>query len=438
VISGHTTGHRRGRRRWAAALAVPLALAVGPAAQGLAAATDAPEEVTLRFAWWGGDSRHTYTQELIDIYEADNPHVTIEPEFADFADYWNRLATTVAGGDTPDIIQQDVKYVREYADRGVLADLNAYLGTEIDDSALDPTMLEAGAVGDATYAIPTGVNALGLVADPVAFEEAGVEMPDDTTWMWDEFVDIGTQISEATGGEVFGAQDKGFNESNLEVYLRQHGEALFNEDGTALGFTPERMAEWWQIGLDQRDAGATPPASVTVEVEAGGIDLSLLSTNTGAMGFWWSNQLGALAEGSGRELQLLRFPGGSEGMFLKPAMLWSMSADTEHPEEAARFINFLLNDERAAEIMLIDRGLPVNLEMREAITDALDPANQLAAEFVNTVGEEAAAPPGIPPQGAGEVQVILQRLNEEVLFDQMSVEDAVQAFIDEANAAIGA
>jgi multiple sugar transport system substrate-binding protein len=272
----------------------------------------------------------------------------------------------------------------------------------------------------------------------VAFEEAGVELPDDTTWTWDEFVELGAQITEASGGEVFGAQDKGFNESNLEVYLRQNGESLFTEDGTALGFTPETAAAWWQLGLDQRDNGATPPASVTVEVEAGGIDLSLLSTNTGAMGFWWSNQLGALAEGSGRDLQLLRFPGGSEGMFLKPAMLWSMSADTEHPEEAARFIDFLLNDERAAEIMLIDRGLPTNLDMREAITDSLDPANQLAAEFVNTVGAEAAAPPGVPPQGAGEVQLILQRLNEQVLFDQMSVEEAVEAFISESNTAIGA
>lgn len=416
---------------------MPIALAAAPAAHGLDTRS-APEPVTLRFSWWGGDTRHEYTQELIDIYEGDNPHVTIEPEFTDWSGYWDRLATSVAGGDTPDIIQHEIRFIREYADRGVLADLNDFVGEELDVSALDQEMLTAGTVGDAMYAIPTGVNAFSVVVDPVAFEQAGVEIPDDTTWTWEDFVDIGAQITEATGGEIYGAQDKGFNEANLEVFLRQNGESLYNEDGTGLGFSPETMAEWWQISLDQRDRGATPPASITVELEAGGIDTALVATNEGAMGFWWSNQLGGLTEASGRDLQLLRFPGGSEGMFLKPAMFWSLSADTEHPEEAARFLDFLLNDERVAEIMLTDRGLPVNLGLRESITGALDPANQHAAEFVSAIGEEAAPPPGVPPLGAGDIQAILIRLNEEVLFDQLSVEDAVQAFIDEANTAIGA
>jgi hypothetical protein len=36
------------------------------------------------------------------------------------------------------------------------------------------------------------------------------------------------------------------------------------------------------------------------------------------------------------------------------------------------------------------------------------------------------------------VQDIIQRINEEVLFDRLSVEEAVQQFMDEARAAIGA
>jgi len=429
----HIGRRRRGRWLWAAAaagLATPLAVAATPAA-----ATQ-PEEVTLRFAWWGGEGRHAYTQEIIDLYEADNPHVSIEPEFIDWSDYWNRLATTVAGGDTPDVMQMDLRYIAEYANRGVLADLGPHLGAEIDDSSFDTPLLASGQIGGTQYALPTGVNALAVVADPMAFEQAGVEMPDDTSWTWDDFVEIGAQITEGTGGDVWGAQDKGYNESNLEIFLRQRGEVLFTEDGE-LGFAPESMAEWWQVTLDQLESEAIPPASQTVEVENAGIDQSLLATNTGAMGFWWSNQLGALADASGRDLELLRFPGGSEGMYLKASMLWSMSADTEHPEAAAEFISFLLSDERAGELMLVDRGVPLDVDIRESIADALDPANAKAAEFVEIVGAEAEPPPGVPPQGAGEVQQILWRLNEQVLFEQMSIEDAVAAFIDEATAAIG-
>jgi multiple sugar transport system substrate-binding protein len=366
-----------------------------------------------------------------------NPHVTIEPDFTDWGSYWDKLSTTVAGGDTPDIIQHETRYIREYVENGVLADLTQYLGSTIDTSNLDPETLTTGDVGGATYAIPTGVNAYSLIVDPAAFEEAGIEVPDDTSWTWEDYDATAAQITEATGGAVYGTQDKGYNEASLQVYLRQNGEDLYDAAGTDLGVTAETMAAWWQLGLAERDNGA-PSASVSVETENGGVDQSLLSTNTGAMGFWWSNQLGALSEASGRELQLLRVPGGSDGMFLKPAMYWSMSADTEHPEEAAAFIDFLVNSEEAAEIMLIDRGLPVNLELRDAISGSLDAPNQQAADFVNEIGDEVGPPPGVPPQGAGEVQEILQRLNEEVLFDQRSVDEAVQAFMDEARAAIGA
>jgi multiple sugar transport system substrate-binding protein len=395
------------------------------------------EQVTLRFSWWGGDSRHEYTQQLVELFEAENPNIDIEPTFTDWGSYWDQLATTTAAGDTPDIMQHEIRYIREYSDQGVLADLNPYLGSTIATADLDSEALAAGAVGDATYAIPTGVNALSLVVDPVAFETYGIDLPDDTSLTWDEFNALAASITEASGGDVYGTQDIGNNEAHLQVFLRQNGEDLYNEAGTDLGFSPETMAAWWNTLIDQRGAGA-PTASVTVEVTAGGLDQSLLSTNRGAMGFWWSNQLGALTEGSGRDLQLLRIPGGSEGMFLKPAMFWAMSAKSEHPEEAAKFIDFMVNSEAAASIMLTDRGLPVNLALRETIAGDLDPANQQAADFVSTVGGEAKPPPGAPPQGAGDIQAILQRIHEEVLFEQRSVDEAVEAFMSEARVAIGA
>jgi multiple sugar transport system substrate-binding protein len=60
--------------------------------------------ITLRFSWWGSDSRQQYTQKLIDQYEAAHPGITIEPDFTSFTDYWDRLATATAGGDAPDVM----------------------------------------------------------------------------------------------------------------------------------------------------------------------------------------------------------------------------------------------------------------------------------------------------------------------------------------------
>ncbi|MGH9209304.1 MAG: ABC transporter substrate-binding protein [Acidimicrobiales bacterium] len=400
-----------------------------------------PEPVTLRFSWWGSDSRHEYTQELIDLYEAENPHVTIEPEFTEFEAYLDRLSTNVAGGDAPDVIQMDARWLREFANDGVLLELDDYFGEELDTSQLDESMLPTGQVDDATYAIPTGANTFSMMTDPAVFDAAGVEVPDDEAWTWEDYADVAAQISDASPDGTYGAQDMGFNETSLEIYLRQNGQELFNEDGTDLDFDAELAEEWWQISLGMRDSGAEPSAAESVEIQNGSIDQSLIATNRAGMATYHSNQLAALTAGAGRELVPLRWPSdeeGNTGMYLKATMYWSASAESDNPEEAVRFVDWLLNSQDAAELLLSDRGVHINTELREEISDQLGPADATATEFVAEVTPDLEDPPPVPPVGAGEVQDIIQRINEEVLFDRLSVEDAVQQFMDEARAAIGA
>ncbi len=397
-------------------------------------------EVTLRMSWWGSDSRHQLTQELIDAFEAEHPGITIEPEFTGWDDYWDRLATSAAGNNIPDVMQHDTRYVREYADRDALLDLNEYIPDTLDTSQLDPAVLSTGEVDGATYAIPTGINAYTIVADPKIYQQAGVELPDDETWSWDDFIDTAAEITRNTPENVYGTQNIGFVETGFEVFARQHGEALFTEDGQ-LGFSEETLAEWFRIIIKSRDRKAEPPPSLSVETQAAGVDQALVGTNNGAMGSWWSNELPTLTSSAGHELKLLRFPGESQGqqagMYYKPAMFWSASSRSEHPGEAATFINWLVNSPKAAEIQLSDRGLPINTELREQIFDKLEEPDQQAGEFLEEIGPDLADPPPLPPPGAGEVQDIMLQLNEQVLFGQMTADQAVQQFRSQASAAIG-
>ena len=49
------------------------------AAQGETKADQAAggEEVTLRFSWWGGDSRHEATQKAVDAFMAKYPNIKV-------------------------------------------------------------------------------------------------------------------------------------------------------------------------------------------------------------------------------------------------------------------------------------------------------------------------------------------------------------------------
>lgn len=422
----------RGRRNVRTLVAVGAALVL--AAPLAACGGDDDEGTTLRFSWWGGDDRHEATQQIIEAFEAQHENITIQPDFTDWSSYWDRLATATSGDDTPDIMTQEERYMTDYALSGQLLDMNEVSGS-LDLSGIDEGAIVGGQFDGAQYGVATGVNAFTIVADPQIFADAGVEMPDDTAWSWQDYVDIAGEI--AADSDYYGAQALGTNEAGFNVYARQRGEALYNPDGS-LGFTAQTLADWWQVFLDQIENGGAPEASLTQEIGATGPDESLLATNQGAMGFWWTNQLGGLTEAAGRELVLLRTPGESAqqaGMYFKPAMYYSISADTEHPEEAAMFVDFLLNSDEAIDIMLTDRGLPANLEQRERIVPALPETEQSVFGFMDDVSDELGDPPPPPPDGAGDVPDILARLWEEVLFEQQTPLEAAEQFIQEATAA---
>jgi multiple sugar transport system substrate-binding protein len=432
----------KGRGLRLAATMVSAALALTACAQGKpssAPASAGVEEgpVTIRFSWWGSDTRHALTQKVIDAFEAKYPNITVQADYTDWAGYWDKLATATAGGDAPDVITQEERYLREYATRGVLLDLNTVADT-LDTSKLDPSIVGAGTFDGAMYGVPTGVNVYTIVADPKAFADAGVAMPDDKTWTWADYLDIATKISKASGGKVYGTQDYAFNEPGFSIYARQQGQSLYTEDGK-VGYEDKLLAEWWQLSVDLRKSGAQPDGAKSVEVDSAGPEGSLLGTQTGAMGVWWTNQLGAISTASGHELKLLRFPGESEykrtGMYFKPAMYHSISAKTKHPQAAAQLVDFLENSPEAGKLLLSDRGLPANLEVRKAVQADFTPVDQQAAAFLADLQDEIVDGVAVPPVGSGEVAKIIRRINGEVLFDRLTPEQAAKQFTAEVKAA---
>jgi len=45
--------------------------------------------ITLRFSWWGNDTRTERTQKVIEMFQQENPGITIEADpQTTFNDYW--------------------------------------------------------------------------------------------------------------------------------------------------------------------------------------------------------------------------------------------------------------------------------------------------------------------------------------------------------------
>ncbi|GAA1140591.1 ABC transporter substrate-binding protein [Nesterenkonia lutea] len=392
-------------------------------------------DVTLRFSWWGSDTRHQATEEAIEVFNESHDGITVEGEYGDWGGYWDQLATQAAGNDAPDIIQMDDKYLREYADRGSLLDLS-----DVDTSEFDQGTLDNGRTEDGLFGITTGINSLAMVTNPDIFEEAGVEMPDDSSWTWEDFAEISAEISES-GDDVYGTNNP--NEpGSFQVWLRQQDTNFTTEDGE-LGFDQAQAAEYFQYWLDMVGNGMGSPSELA-ENQAQGPDQSMLGTGTAAMASWWTNQLGGLTDASGADLELLRFPtqdGNTDesGMWYKSSMMLSGYAGTDHPEEVQTFIDWFVNSEEAADFNGFDRGLPANASIREYVLEDASEPDQKTADFISDIESEVEAQEvePVPALGFSSLQEILYRYESEVFFESMTPEEAAEAMIGEMEAELG-
>lgn len=423
-----------------AATTLALTACAGTTETPSTAPTLSDEPVTLSFTWWGNDVRHEITEQLIAAFEAEHENITIEPQYTDWAGYWDKLATTVAAGDAPDIIQMDEKQLSTYAANGVLLDLGS-LGEGLSTGDFPEAVLGTGALDGTQYGIPVGINSYTIMANTDLLEANGIDLPDDETWSWDDFADYAVEVSEASGGAVVGSQSWGFEDGGLNNWLRQHGESLYAEDGSPeVAASEETLASWWEFLLEVTEAGGTPDPSATIERESAGLAESFTATNQSAFGPWWSNQVAALRDASGQNLEPLMVPTPDEGedasAYYKPSMFWSASAKTEHPGEVALFLDWLANSEEAADLLLAERGVPANEKIREYITPELGEIDQEVVAFLDEIAPRVGdAPPATPP-GGGAIETIIDQHTQKVLFGELTPEAAAESFIAELQRAL--
>ena len=132
------------------------------------------DDIKLRMAWWGGQVRAQLTTKALQVYSQANPGTTVDTEYLGWDDYWPRLSTETAGGNSPDVLQMDIEYLADYASRGVLLDLTPYVPSKLAVSDFDKPVLDNGKVDGKLYAISAGVNAVSILYNATAYQEAGV------------------------------------------------------------------------------------------------------------------------------------------------------------------------------------------------------------------------------------------------------------------------
>lgn len=380
----------------------------------------------LRCFWWGNPDRDRRTKAALELYGQKNG-MQIAAESLGWGDYWTKLATQVAGGNAPDLIQMDYRYLFEYARRNTLLPLDKLLPLK-DFSDNDRN---GGKVDGKLYSVNLGSNTKAMVYDTGMLAKVGVTKM-DPKWTWSDFGRIAGEISKINPGKYWGSSDNSRWEQGFEQWLNQQGKSLYNMDGQA-GFTKDDVAAWFDQWDKLRKAGAIPPADVGAG-NTGKIEEFELSRGLAAMSFANSNQIVAFQALNKNPLAISPFPsnkGGSSGHYIKPSQMMSISARSKAPEEAAKLIKFLVSEPEGAKILGIERGVPCSSIARAALLPDLDALGKTQIEFVAAVGKTAVPLPPPPPKGAGEVENLMRRVADAVAFGRTSVADGAAQFHSE-------
>ena len=385
--------------------------------------------VKLRISWWGSQPRHDYTLKMIEMYEEKNPNVKIEAEYAAWDDYWKKLAPQAAANELPDIIQMDLSYFSQYAENNQIADLTSYVGKEIKTDDISEDIINGGKLGDKLYGINTGVNAVGLHYDPALLKKAGVDsIPEN--WTWDDYEDIAAKAKDA--GLYMDTSMKA--DVFFNYYLRTKGENLFSKDGTSLGYKDDQLfIDFFKMRSDLVKDKAVPSPDFLAQLK--GIEDDPVVTQE-AIGIWqWSNQFVGIQQVANRELAIAPMPGpnSEKGLYLKPSMFWSVGNNSKHKEEAAKFIDFMINDIEANKLNLGDRGVPGSSTVKEALKPLLSPAQAQVFDYVEWAEANSSSFDGPDPVGSGEIIETLDNLAEQMAYGNIKVEDAAKQFREQAN-----
>ena len=387
-----------------------------------------PEEVTLRFSWWGSEERHKALLEAIDLYMEKNPHVTIEPEYGGFDGYYQKLVTQFAGNTAPDLTPLSFDWIQEIAVNGDLVHDLFTLQDVINLEAFDQELLQKYTVFDGKLVgLPMGVNGMVTIYNKEFFQRYNI--PEDTKWDWETIHQIGKQIHEQNPEDyLFGLLDEGIYRKFLMPYVNQKTGNPFIKDDYTLGFDAAVIEEAFTYYKSLLDDGVLEPVEESKLYSGAEDNVRWLNGHIG-MTVSLASTIPSFANGPEVDVSSYPIPADAKtsGVIVNPSNPLAISKSSKHPEEAAKFASWLLTSPEAAEILKGVYSVPAV----PASMDLLEEKHLVDPTIIRAV-EIALENPGDPVNGISgnsEVDQLATDYLDQVAFNQLTPKEAAEEFI---------
>lgn len=245
------TRSHKGARRAATLVALAATLMAG---------TANAQDVTLTF--WGsyGNGGNSAQQDalneiLIPAFEAEHPGISVDYVDVPYDALLQKLTTSAAGGELPDLIRADLGWVPQFADLGVLVSLSELMDDfQMYADETYPGSLSTNLHEGEYYGLPLDTNTRVLVTSQAALDAAGMSEPPAT------FEELRAMADALGDSDMAVFADSGLGSWNVFPWIWSGGGAVTDPELTvATGYldSDESVAAI-QMLVDLYQAGQIP------------------------------------------------------------------------------------------------------------------------------------------------------------------------------------
>jgi oligogalacturonide transport system substrate-binding protein len=402
----------------------------------------AQERPVLRFAWWGGASRHQATLAALKVFEQRHG-VKVKAEYMGFAGYLERLTTQIAGRSEPDLMQINWAWLAMFSKRGNgFTDLNS-VAKELSLDQFTEDDLAYGRVQGKLNALPTSFSARVFLWNQTAFNRASIALPKS----WDELFATGPAFRARLGDGAYPLDGELYDMILLsQSYIQQkHGTPFVDPATQRVAMSPAAALEWVQVY--RRVIAQHVATPLPLRASLGGAEKATEQQPDWVAGRWagtytWDSAIGLRAStlAPGEKLALGPFPtlpgAKDSGLFGRPTVMYTVGRNSKQTELAAKLMNFLLTDPEAARILGRTRGLPTAKGALAVLQKAGGlPSLELAAH--DQIQAERDAGRLIRPAPLFEharFQKFMREVFETIAYNKTTDVEAAHRLVDEGNA----
>ena len=303
-------------------------------------------QVKITYMFWGDETEIANVQGTLDSFNADHPHILVEPWNVDRAEIDALLTTLAASGDLPDTGFLTEQMVIDWARAGFIA------SPVVSGEA--PRDLITYKWEGQPVAYSSCIVQLALYYNRDRFDEAGVAYPPKTAgsaWSWDQFVDAAKSLTFDTSGR--NAHDPAFDRNNVERYGFYHEGAAWMLEAWTLanngGFF--NTSNWADVIINNAASAEAIQRIADLHLVHGvmprwgsldgTIDTWFLENNvamavngTWSIGVWLSEAM----NDHGLNYSVGVLPSMARNVTIATAGLAVQYEGSDHPEEAAEFL----------------------------------------------------------------------------------------------------